>query len=219
MFEPKDLSKQIQEITFESYKRSGRIAVLLEEDNGAPEQLSRELERTVAQMERGTIALRELCARYQPLIPPAGHKPALAPLEIAGHAEYNEFGWLHIQLNALLPNCRFESPVWLTDTITRLLNQLESHRGKIPMLEEALLVIDEYSDIKNRQVYDQDNKGWKAISNALKGRVVSDDDQYTLSVCLLSRRSPEQNCHIYVLPLVDAGDFFFMRSEQYPFFC
>ena len=78
-------------------------------------------------------------------------------------------------------------------------------------------MIDEHCDIAARQVYDQDNKAWKAISNALKGRVVADDDQYSLGVCLLSRRSSEAECHIYVLPVQDAGDFFFLRSDQYPF--
>ena len=37
------------------------------------------------------------------------------------------------------------------------------------------------------------------------------------SLCLLSRRSSEAECHIYVLPVQDAGDFFFLRSDQYPF--
>ena len=77
--------------------------------------------------------------------------------------------------------------------------------------------LNEYSDISSRRVYDEDNKGWKAVSNALKGRIVPDDDQYTLSVCLLSQRSPETQCHIYVLPERDAGDFFFMRADNYPF--
>lgn len=133
-----------------------------------------------AQIEHGAIELRNLCARYQAPLPPVGQKPALEPLNIAGRAECNEFGWLHIQLNALLPNCRFASPLWITDTITRLLDRLERRNGKLPLLEEALLMIDEHCDIAARQVYDQDNKAWKAISNALKGRVVADDDQYSL---------------------------------------
>lgn len=82
------------------------------------------------------------------------------------------------------------------------------------MLDQALLVIDEHCDIDARRVYDQDNKGWKAISNAIKGRLVADDDQYSLGVCLLSERSSEEACHIYLLPLQDAGDFFFMRSDN-----
>ena len=204
-------------ITFEAYKSSGRIAALLDQNTGPSEQLSEELERVAAQIEHGAIELRNLCARYQAPLPPVGQKPALEPLNIAGRAECNEFGWLHIQLNALLPNCRFASPLWITDTITRLLDRLERRNGKLPLLEEALLVIDEHCDIAARQVYDQDNKAWKAVSNALKGRVVADDDQYSLGVCLLSRRSPEAECHIYVLPVQDAGDFFFLRSDQYPF--
>ena len=204
-------------ITFEAYKSSGRIAALLDQNTGPSEQLSEELERVAAQIEHGAIELRNLCARYQAPLPPVGQKPALEPLNIAGRAECNEFGWLHIQLNALLPNCRFASPLWITDTITRLLDRLERRNGKLPLLEEALLMIDEHCDIAARQVYDQDNKAWKAISNALKGRVVADDDQYSLGVCLLSRRPSEAECHIYVLPVQDAGDFFFLRSDQYPF--
>lgn len=217
MSEQKDHIKRIQEITFEAYKSSGRIAVLLEDSEHPSEALSRELERTAAQLERGAVEMRVLCSYYQWPAAPMGHKPVLAPLDIAGKAECNEFGWLHVQLNTLLPNCRFESPLWLTDTVSRLLDQLERRHGKLTVLERALLVIDEHCDIGARQVYDQDNKGWKAISNAIKGRLVSDDDQYSLSVCLLSERSAEQMCHIYVLPLQDAGDFFFMRTDHYSF--
>ena len=218
MSERKDHIKRIQEITFEAYKASGRIAVLLEESEAPTETLSKELERAASQMEHGAVEIRALCAAYPCPLQPIGHRPTVEPLEIAGRAERNEFGWLHIQLNTLLPNCRFEPPLWITDTVTRLLDQIERRHGKLPMLDNALLVIDEHCDIAARQVYDQDNKGWKAISNALKGRIVADDDQYSLSVCLLSTRTPERACHIYVLPIQDAGDFFFMRSDQYPLF-
>lgn len=218
MTEQEDHIKRIQEITFEAYKSSGRIAALLDQSLVPSVELSKELEKTACQMEQGTIELRTLCARYWYPTQPIGNKPVLEPLEIAGRAECNEFGWLHIQLNVLLPNCRFASPIWITDTVTRLLDRLEQKQGKLPQLKEALLVIDEHSDIHTRKVYDQDNKGWKAISNALKGRVVEDDDQYTLGVCLLSTRSPEQLCHVYVVPGADAGDFFCMRSDQYPIF-
>ena len=78
-------------------------------------------------------------------------------------------GWLHIQLNTLLPHCRFAPPLWLTDTISRLLDQHERRHGKLPLLEQALLVIDEYCDVDSRQVYDADNKGWKAALPALAG--------------------------------------------------
>ena len=217
MSQQKDHIQRIQELTFEAYKTSGRIAALLDEDGGPSEALARQLERAAAQMEHGAVEMRALCAQYQPPLLPVGQKPKLNPLEIAGRIERNEFGWLHIQLNTLLPNCRFERPLWLTDTVTRLLDQLERKQGKLPMIEKALLVIDEHCNIASRQVYDQDNKGWKAVSNAIKGRLVADDDQYSLGVCLLSQSSPEQACHIYILPVSDAGDFFFIRSDHYPF--
>ena len=54
------------------------------------------------------------------------------------------------------------------------------------LLRKAILIIDEHCDLKNRQVFDQDNKGWKAIPNALKGLVVEDDDQQSLELALLS---------------------------------
>ena len=87
MLEKKDHVKRIQEITFEAYKSSGRIAALLDQNTGPSEQLSEELERVAAQIEHGAIELRNLCARYQAPLPPVGQKPALEPLNIAGRAE------------------------------------------------------------------------------------------------------------------------------------
>ena len=50
MLEKKDHVKRIQEITFEAYKSSGRIAALLDQNTGPSEQLSEELERVAAQI-------------------------------------------------------------------------------------------------------------------------------------------------------------------------
>lgn len=55
MLEKKDHVKRIQEITFEAYKSSGRIAALLDQNTGPSEQLSEELERVAAQIEHGAI--------------------------------------------------------------------------------------------------------------------------------------------------------------------
>lgn len=216
MSNPKEQINGIQATAFEAYKASGRIAVLME-DGCSSGDLSRELETAAACLEKSALDMRVLCEMGQTQLTPLGKKPVPVIQEVAGWSETNEYGWLHIQLNTLLPHCRFSSPLWLTDTITRLLNLHERRHGKIPMLEHGILIIDEYSDISSRRVYDEDNKGWKAVSNALKGRIIPDDDQYTLSVCLLSQRSPETQCHIYVLPERDAGDFFFMRADNYPF--
>ena len=213
----KEIIKQIQLITYGAYGASGQVAALLGEPDSDPKAVAKALENTAARLERGAVELRAICERSMPPVSTIGQKPTFPSLDIAGQVEANEFGWLHIQLNTLLPHCRFAPPLWLTDTISRLLDRHERRHGKLPLLEQALLVIDEYCDVDSRQVYDADNKGWKAVSNAIKGRLVADDDQFSLSLCLLSQRSPEAQCHIYVLPMADAGDFFFMRSDHFPF--
>ena len=86
--------KRIQEITFEAYKSSGRIAALLDQNTGPSEQLSEELERVAAQIAHGAIELRNLCARYQAPLPPVGQKPALEPLNIAGRSVTNLAGFI-----------------------------------------------------------------------------------------------------------------------------
>lgn len=114
-----------------------------------------------------------------------------------------------------LPHCRYDAPIWLSDTVARALDRYEAAHARLPMLEHALLIIDEHCEIDARRVYDQDNKGWKAIANAIKGRLIPDDDQYSLGVCLLSRRLPQNVCHIYLIPEQDAGDFLTLRAENY----
>ncbi len=214
----KEMIQQIQAITFDAYKASGQTATLLNEQGFSPEVLANSLEQTASQMEHGAVELRALCESCLPELLTIGRKPVLPPLDVAGSISVNEFGWLLMELNTLLPHCRFSTPVWLTDTITRLLDQHERRQGKLPMLDRALLVIEEFCDVDSRNVFDQDNKGFKAVSNAIKGRLVEDDDQFTLSVCLLSQRfSGAKSCHIYVLPLSEAGDFFSMRTDCYSF--
>ena len=214
----KEMIQQIQAITFDAYKASGQAATLLNEQGFSPEVLANSLEQTASQMEHGAVELRALCESCLPELLTIGRKPVLPPLDVAGSISVNEFGWLLMELNTLLPHCRFSTPVWLTDTITRLLDRHERSQGKLPMLDRALLVIEEFCDVDSRNVFDQDNKGFKAVSNAIKGRLVEDDDQFTLSVCLLSQRfSGARSCHIYVLPLSEAGDFFSMRTDCYSF--
>jgi hypothetical protein len=81
-----------------------------------------------------------------------------------------------------------------------------------------MLIIDEQCDIDSRQIFDQDNKGWKAIPNALKGRVIRDDDQFSLGIMLTSTRSNKTACHIYLIPNEDIGDFIAVKDGNYPLF-
>ena len=211
-----DTIKQIQAIAFDAYKTTGRDAALLDGGGDGNRSLAQEMSAAAFRLERGTVAFRRLCEQCQTLPPEtAKDAPPPAPLDLACWVERSDYGWLHIRLNTLLPHCRYDAPIWLSDTVARALDRYEAAHARLPMLEHALLIIDEHCEIDARRVYDQDNKGWKAIANAIKGRLIPDDDQYSLGVCLLSRRLPQNVCHIYLIPEQDAGDFLTLRAENY----
>ena len=203
---------RIQELVGEAFSQTGSLVALSDGGVMPPEKLQRTLEQTTGQFEASVLELRRLCERYSPGVGGYGRRPAAAAVEAAGMVEILCYDWLHIRLNTLLPHCRFQTPGWLTDTIRRLLDDYEAQGRTLPRYEKALLIIDEHSDISGRHVFDQDNKGWKAVSNAVKGRLIPDDDQYSLSVALLSQESPENVCHITLLEQRDAADFFSFRS-------
>lgn len=206
----KEDMKIIQGLAYEAYITSGQIMALLDQQEVEPAKLAIVLDRMTAQFESSMVALRNLCERNRPPSPVGFGKPEAPALHLAGRVEVNAYGWLHIELNALLPHCRYQTPAYLTDTIIRLLDEYERGGHRLPRFDKAMLVIDEHCDIDSRTVYDQDNKGYKAIPNAIKGRVIKDDDQFTLNICLLSTRSDKPACHIYLLPQYDAGDFFYL---------
>lgn len=210
--------KTIQSITFEAYKTSGSVLAMFDGRDTDPNGIAETLDKMSAQFESSVVALRNLCEKHHPGIRSKGTKPALPHIQLSGKAEVNDSRWLHIQLNTLLPNCRFQTPAYLTDTVTRLLDEYENRGHQLPRYDNAMLVIDEHCDINSRTVFDQDNKGYKAIPNALKGRVIKDDDQFTLSIALMSTRSAVSACHIYLLPQIESSDFFYMKYENYPMF-
>ena len=51
--------------------------------------------------------------------------------------------------------------------------------------------------------------------NAIKGRLIPDDDQHTLALTLLSTKSELDVCHVTLLDMVDVADFFAYRSGDY----
>ena len=209
---------RIQELIGTAFAQTGCLVALSDGGMMSPEKLQQTLEQTMEHFERSALELRRLCEQYSPGVGGYGNRARAPAMEIAGHVEILCEDWLHICLNTLLPHCRFQSPNWLTDTIRRLLDHYEAQGKPLPRYKRALLVIDEHSSI-GRHVFDQDNKGWKAVSNALKGRVIEDDDQYTLNVALVSKMSKETACHITLLEQRDAADFFSLRSGDHGFGC
>ncbi len=211
----KDMAK-IQTLVGDAFSATGALVALSDGGVMSAPKLQQTLEKTAAEFEKAALELRVLCERNSPGEGGYGKRPAAPFRAVTGHVEKLGYSWLHIQLNTLLPHCRYQAPTWLADAIRRLLDDFESRGNQVPYFRErALLVIDEHSEVDGRRVFDQDNKGWKAVCNALKGRAIPDDDQYTLGVSLLSTKSPENVCHITLLDLRDASDFFALHSGDY----
>ena len=206
---------RIQQLTADAFQQTGGLTVLANIDQPDAAKLQRMLELTAAQFKRATLELRQLCEKHSPGVGGYGSRPAAPRMEAAGYVEQFGCGWLHIQLNTLLPHCRYQTPEWLSDTIRRLLDEYESGGSVLPHFNQALLVIDEHCGIAGRHIFDQDNKGWKAVSNAIKGRLIPDDDQHTLSLALLSQKSELNVCHITLLDQADAADFFSLHFGDY----
>ena len=207
----------IQELVGNSFTATGGLVALADGGQMGPAKLRKTLEQAVGSFDSAAVELRQLCERYMPPAGYPGEKPTIPQREVTGRVELIDYHWLHIRINTLLPSAAYQVPVWLSDTIRRLLDEYESSGRSLPFYNNALMVIDEHSDIIGRRVFDQDNKGWKCISNAIKGRLIPDDDQYTLGVALLSARSSENACHITLLDSADAADFFSLRTVDYGF--
>ena len=205
---------QIQKLTGSAY-RSAEALTTLEENESDSAKLQHSLEKMLGQFESSVLKLRVLCESHSRTDALPYPKPRGPSLEIAGSIDIIEGRWLHIRLETLLPHCRYQTQVYISDTISRLLNDFENSGQKLPFFRKALLVIDEHSRIGARHVYDQDNKGWKAVSNALKGRVIPDDDQYSLGMALLSVWRPDNVCHITLMDIQDSPDFFVLHSDPY----
>lgn len=210
---------RIQELIGAAFAQTGGLVALSDGGMMSPEKLQQTLEQTMENFECSTLELRRLCEQYSPGVGGYGRRAQAPARETTGYVEILCEDWLHIRLNTLLPHCRFQTPSWLTDTIRRLLDQYEMQGKPLPRYKRAMLVIDEHSSIGGRHVFDQDNKGWKAVSNALKGRVIEDDDQYTLNVALVSKMSKETACHITLLEQRDAADFFSLRAGDHGLGC
>lgn len=171
---------RIQELVGMAFSETGSLVALADGGQMSPNKLQKTLEKTMEQFERTTLELRRLCERYSPGAGGFAHRPALPYMDITGSVETFGYGWLHITLHTLLPHCRYQTPNWLSDTIRCLLDEYETCGKKLPFYSRAMLVIDEHTGIEGRHIYDQDNKGWKAISNAIKGRLIPDDDQHKM---------------------------------------
>lgn len=81
-----------------------------------PEEPQR-IKSALAVAEKLTLGLRNHYeANWHPH--PAPGRLMKAPIAYAGSIGMTEYGWLHIELNNLLPHCRFSTPEYLHDMVS-----------------------------------------------------------------------------------------------------
>ena len=147
----KDDMDRLQELVVDAARQAGVLTALA--DSGmAPEKLQRTLELASGQFERSALEVRKLCEKHSPGVGGYGNRPILPRMETTGFVEQFGYGWLHIQLNTLLPHCRYQTSDWLSDTIRRLLDEYVAGGSELPFFKEAMLVIDEHCGIKGRHI-------------------------------------------------------------------
>lgn len=179
-----------------------------------PDKASAILDNAAQKAENICIDLRNLCEK-QRIIKNSEGPPSFYHKELFGNITITEYGWIDICLLALLPHCGIAGGTrYVSDSIMRLLNGFKQNGGILPRFSKAFLAIVEHCSKSTAEVFDNDNKGFKAVINALKGRLFSDDNQFELSLGLFSRIDDELCCHIYVMPLEDAGDFIYLLNED-----
>ncbi len=174
--------------------------------------LAKQMDDLLFCMENQCIRARIALEQFRPEEPGAGQPySADVILDTAGSLEVTSEGWLHITLYTLLPNCRHKVSNYIGDTIARL---LAGCGYELPYFEQAFMGIVEYCSYENHNALDNDNKGWKMIPNALKGRVIEDDSQFCLSIGLFSKLSEDMRCEIYVMPIEEAPVFVQMLCDN-----
>lgn len=182
----------------------------------SPEKINTLLDAAMQKIELTCISMRRLCEEVRPALPNFrfGHTNYYIK-DIGGEVTLMDTGWLDIRLNALLPHCKtVGGTAYITDTIDRLLSKFKNTGGEIPMFDKAFLAIVEHSPLNVLGVFDHDNKGFKSVVNALKGRLFPDDNQFEMSLGLFTVQDDDACCHIYAMPFEAAGDFLYQMSDE-----
>lgn len=175
--------------------------------------VGQKMDEVAESVESACVCARNIMEKYRMMLPREEKMKAsyMIVSDVSGRIEVTAEGWIHISLNSLLPHCKYKNNPYLSDTLRRL---VDGFTRPLPKYKKAFLAIIESCDYKNRRVFDQDNKAWKMIPNALKGIVIEDDDQFHLDIGLFSKFSPELACDIYVIPEEQIGEFMYYLSND-----
>lgn len=182
----------------------------------SPEKINTLLDSAMQKVEGVCINMRRLCEEVRPILPSIRSGYANYHVkDITGSVTAMDTGWIDIRLNTLLPHCKaIGGTEYITDTVTRLLDKFKNSGGEIPMFDKAFLAIVEHSQLDGDGAFDHDNKGFKSVINALKGRMFPDDNQFEMSLGLFTVQDDDMCCHIYVMPFEAAGDFLYQMSDE-----
>ena len=166
------------------------------------------LESASYELESATQAVLELCK----LVDGELHKNEIS--DILNDCENGSItlgadNLLHIRLNMSLPNTKSSVGIKeITKTIHHLLDSHKDYYGELPFYENVFVAIIEHRNPQSGGSFDHDNKGFRAIPNALKGRVFGDDNQFEMSLGLFTRENYGENyTDIYVVPMSDLAYF------------
>lgn len=131
--------------------------------------------------------------------------------EVTGSVKVTREGWTVIQLDTLLQNARRRTTGYIENSILELMKQWRGSGGVLPWYRHAFVVITEHTDRKGGNVYDPDNREWKSVTNALKGVLFEDDDQFTVSLILDT--APDGKCftEVTVVPYHEAAAYLSCR--------
>jgi hypothetical protein len=159
-------------------------------------------------MEAATVGVAELCRKTD-------NKLVRKELgdnfcnSSSGTIELIDNKYLYMKLDILLPNTRNNVGIkTVSNTINNLLDVFADYHKGLPQYEDVFLAIVEHRSPDSEGSYDHDNKGFRAVPNALKGRLFSDDNQFVMSLGLFTRYSEDEfYTEVYVLPMSDLSHF------------
>ena len=120
-------TKKIQSVIAKASQKAGALSALSDGGKMSREKLQLTLEETAYFFESATLYLRALCETQMPGAGGYGRRDGLEFQLPSGHIEIAGAGWVHMQLDTLLPHCRYMPATWLTDTVRQLLSAYMQH--------------------------------------------------------------------------------------------
>ena len=140
-------TKKIQSVITKASQKASALSALSDGGKMSREKLQLTLEETAYFFESATLYLRALCETQMPGAGGYGRRDGLEFQLPSGHIEIAGAGWVHMQLDTLLPHCRYMPATWLTDTVRQLLTAYMQRTNFRLHFKQMLLVIDELSDV------------------------------------------------------------------------